>query len=86
MVTKHARILDYNHTRIAWGTINGMEKSMNRMVNYLHKYNQPSVSTTESLNLLEELKKFKELLDIGAITNSEYEEKNQRLCLVFNYL
>lgn len=38
MVTKHARILDSNDIRIAWGTIEGMEKALDRMVTYTKKY------------------------------------------------
>lgn len=40
MITHHARILDSNNIRIAWGTINGMEKAMDRMVKYLCKYSK----------------------------------------------
>jgi hypothetical protein len=38
MITHHARIIDKNNVRIAWGTINGMTKALDRMVLYLHKY------------------------------------------------
>ena len=35
---KQARILNSDNVRIAWGTINGMEKALDRMVNLLEKY------------------------------------------------
>ena len=38
--TKSARILDNEGWRIAWGTINGMEKALDRMVRYTEKYNE----------------------------------------------
>lgn len=38
-VTKSARILNSDNVRIAWGTINGMEKALDRMIEYLQKYN-----------------------------------------------
>ena len=38
MVFKQARILDRNGVRIAWGTVNGMEKALDRMLRYLKKY------------------------------------------------
>ena len=75
MFTRHARILDSDNTRIAWGTINGMEKALDRMVEYLHKYENPN----NSLDSMEKLKKLKELLDIGAITEDEFVEKKSKL-------
>lgn len=38
--TKSARILDSNGIRIAWGTVNGMEKVLDRMLKYMEKYNK----------------------------------------------
>ena len=35
--THHARILDSNDIRIAWGTVNGMEKTLERMANMATK-------------------------------------------------
>lgn len=40
MITKSARILDNEGWRIAWGTINGMEKALDRIVRYMEKYNE----------------------------------------------
>jgi len=38
MVTHHARILDDDNTRIAWGTINGMQKAFERFDELQMKY------------------------------------------------
>ena len=39
-VFKQARILDSEGYRIAWGTVDGMEKALDRMIRYLEKYNK----------------------------------------------
>ncbi len=39
-VFKQARIIDSDGYRIAWGTVNGMEKALDRMIRYLEKYNK----------------------------------------------
>ena len=65
MITHHARILDSNNVRIAWGTINGMKKAMDRMVSSLHSYDEdPSEATFKRQNAMAELKSLKELLDM----------------------
>ena len=38
MITHHARILNNSNVRIAWGTINGMEKALGRMIRFAQKY------------------------------------------------
>ncbi|HJC47159.1 MAG TPA: SHOCT domain-containing protein [Candidatus Lachnoclostridium pullistercoris] len=80
MITHHARILNSDNVRIAWGTINGMIKAMDRMAAQLHKYEKKKKETSgDRITLMEELKKLKELLDIGAITQREYDEKKKRI-------
>lgn len=79
MFTRHARILDSNNIRIAWGTINGMEKAMDRMVRFLHKYKKPASTSSDRLDSMEELKKLKELLDMGAITEQEFQDKKSKI-------
>lgn len=79
MVTHHARILDKDDVKIAWGTINGMEKAMDRMARHLHKYDKPAMTSSERMDSMEELKKLKELLDIGAITEAEFQEKKNKI-------
>ncbi len=36
MITHHARILNEKNVRIAWGTINGMEKALDRLIRHLN--------------------------------------------------
>lgn len=79
MFTHHARILNSENVRIAWGTINGMEKAMDRMVRGLHKYDKPKSSSSDRLDAMAELKNLKELLDIGAITEAEFNEKKAKI-------
>lgn len=70
MISRHARIVDNKDMRIAWGTINGMMRAMDRMAKSLEKNEYAA---------MEKLKKLKELLDCGIITQSEYEEKKGKL-------
>ena len=37
-LTHHARILNANDVRIAWGTLNGMEKALDRLILFAQKY------------------------------------------------
>ena len=80
MFTHHARILNSDNVRIAWGTINGMIKAMDRMVAQLNKYDyQRNDESGNKVALMDELKKLKDLLDIGAITQSEFDGKKEKI-------
>ena len=79
MLTHHARILNSEDVRIAWGTINGMTKTMDRMVEHLHRYQKPAPTSGDRLNSREELRKLKELLDMGAVTEREYADKKAEI-------
>lgn len=79
MLTHHARILDSDNIRIAWGTINGMEKAMDRMARHIHKYDEIKRTSNERMDSMEELKKLKELLDMGAITEKEFQDKKNEI-------
>ena len=37
-LTHHARILNANDVRIAWGTLSGMEKALDRLILFAQKY------------------------------------------------
>ncbi len=76
MITHHARIIDRENVRIAWGTIAGMTKAMDRMVEYLDKY---KIAPEQHIDAMNQLKKLKELLDIGAITEEEFLQKKKQL-------
>lgn len=79
MVFKNARILDSNDVRIAWGTINGMQKVLDRMIENMQKYKEPETSSEERIRAMQEIKQLKELADMGAISQSEYQEKKTKL-------
>ena len=80
MFTQHARILDDNNVRIAWGSLKAMEKAMDRLVQGLHKYSvDSSVQSQNRLSAMDELKKLKELFDLGALTQEEYESKKAQI-------
>ena len=78
MITQHARILDANDIRGAWGTISAMEKAMKRIAKSAETYGAQD-SSQSRMNAMEELKKLKELLDIGAINKEEFEQKKAEL-------
>lgn len=40
MFTKHARLLNSDNIRVAWGTVNGAEKALGRIVELPQKYNK----------------------------------------------
>lgn len=37
-LSRHARILDQDNVRIAWGTVNGMEMVLDRLARFQEKY------------------------------------------------
>ena len=75
MFTHHARILDPDNVRRAWGTYAGMEKAMDRVIKSFHIND---VSSEEKNEAYENLKKLKELYDDGIITEEEYKEKRKK--------
>ena len=77
MVTKHARIIDPNNIRIAWGTYNGMIRAMKRVISTMKPIE--TSSSIERQAAMDELAKLKELLDMGAITENEYNEKKRKI-------
>jgi hypothetical protein len=78
MITHHARILNSNNVRVAWGTVNGMYTALDRLVKASSKYTDTVDATTSTENM-QRLKQLKELLDIGAISQSEYDQKKAKL-------
>ena len=77
MLTQHARILDSNDVRIAWGTVDEMSRIMEKMI--VHIRANKNLEKQENLNIMETVRKLKELLDIGAITHEEYKAKKDEL-------
>ena len=80
MITQHARILRPDNVRVAWGTVNGMYKALDRLVESMSgtRYSE-RVTPEESKDAAERLKQLKELLDIGAITQEEFEKKKAKI-------
>ena len=61
-----------------------MEKALDRMVASLHAYDEDICETSGKRQIaMSELKSLKELLDIGAITQNEYDEKKKKLMSQF---
>jgi len=80
MLSKHARILDPNNVRRAWGTVNGMYAALDRLVESMENTRyKKSTSPEDSQVASERLLRLKQLLDAGAITKEEYEEKKAEL-------
>ena len=77
MITQHARILDSDDVRIAWGTVDEMSSIMEKMIEHLRA--KKDLEKHENLNIMEMIKKLKELLDAGAITHEEYQAKKNEL-------
>ena len=77
MITQHARIIDSDDVRIAWGTLDEMKDLLEEMANRLKL--ERNLRKNDNLAALEEIKKLKELLDIGAITSEEFKQKKSEL-------
>ena len=77
-ITGHARILDSNNIRLAWGDIDAMARKFDIMAGNSSS-NVNSSGGTGSLDAMQKLKTLKELLDMGAITQSEFESKKIEL-------
>ncbi len=80
MFTKHARILDANNVRRAWGTVNAMYTALDRLVESMeasrYKNKVPADVRDDAAS---RLKTLKQLLDIGAISEEEYNIKKKEL-------
>lgn len=77
MITQHARILDSDDVRIAWGTVDEMSRIMEKMI--AHVRAKKNLEKQENLCIMETIKKMKEVLDVGAITHEEYKAKKDEL-------
>ncbi len=80
MLTHHARILNANNVRVAWGSVEGMYKAIDRLIDASTKYNDKKEdSQLASMESMEQLIKLKELLKKHVITKQEYNEKKEKL-------
>lgn len=79
--THHARILDSDNIRIAWGTVNGMKMTLERMANMSEKYSHNS-SDTPSKSIVDvenELISIKNLFDKGILTKEEFNSQKSKI-------
>ena len=75
VVTQHARILDSNNIRIKWGTMEGMDKAFDRMIERMEKNRRSGAEENgDQGSVVAKLKEIKDLNEQGIITDEEYEE------------
>ena len=77
--THHARILDSNDIRIAWGTVNGMEKTLERMANMATKSINAAnmVHKKNIVDVEDQLISIKKLYDQGIFTTNLKKRKKK---------
>lgn len=80
LITKHARILDSDNVRIAWGTINGMKKALERKVEIPDEYANKNFQNRKKITSIEqELSSAKKLFDNGIISSEEFNTIKKKL-------
>ena len=79
--THHARILDSNDIRIAWGTVNGMKMTLERMANMSEKYSHNSSANQAKsiVDVEDELISIKNLFDKGILTKEEFDSQKAKI-------
>ena len=75
-VTRHARILDKNNNRVAWGTVNGMKMALNRIRELAETYTEDGQLISD---VKDELETLKQLLDDGILTQGEFDERKKKI-------
>lgn len=79
-ITHHARILNADNVRVAWGTVNGMQKAIRRLANISeHLIDEKAISEIEP-----ELLSMKSLLDKGILTQEEFDTQKRRILSKIN--
>lgn len=80
-ITGHARILDSDNMRVAWGDIDAMRRKMDILAGSRQESSYSTTGSQDSgrLEAMQELKSLKELLDMGAITQEEFDERKREL-------
>ena len=74
-ITRHARILDKDNYRIAWGTVNGMQMVLRRIDDMANEFSH----TKRVVDIKEDLEAIKQLYDEGILTTEEYNEQKAKL-------
>lgn len=83
--THHARILDSNDVRIAWGTVNGMKMTIERMANLSAQYsNNRSNSQKSIVDVEDELITIKNLFDKGILSKEEFDSQKSKILSKIN--
>ena len=80
-VTRHARILDKDNNRVAWGTVNGMKMALNRIRELAETYTEDGqLRPQKSINdVKDELETLKQLLDDGILMQNEFDERKKKI-------
>lgn len=79
-ITHHARILNADNVRVAWGTVNGMQKAIRRLANISEQLiDEKAISEIEP-----ELLSMKSLLDKGILTQEEFDTQKRRILSKIN--
>lgn len=79
-ITHHARILNADNVRVAWGTVNGMQKAIRRLANISEQLiDEKAISEVEP-----ELLSMKSLLDKGILTQEEFDTQKRRILSKIN--
>lgn len=79
-ITHHARILNADNVRVAWGTVNGMQKAIRRLANISEQLiDEKALSEIEP-----ELLSMKSLLDKGILTQEEFDTQKRRILSKIN--
>ena len=79
VVSQHGRILDENNIRIKWGTMEGMDKAFERMLERKKKFQNTSFEEVdEREQAIAELQRLQQLHKEGILTQEEFEEKKKK--------
>lgn len=79
-ITHHVRILNADNVRVAWGTVNGMQKAIRRLANISEQLiDEKAISEVEP-----ELLSMKNLLDKGILTQEEFDTQKRRILSKIN--
>ena len=74
----YVRLLNAQNICVAWGTESGMKHALKKVARYAET-NRPKKENDDYTENIEKLKRLKELLDIGAITEEEFNEKKKAI-------
>ena len=79
-ITHHARILNADDVRIAWGTVNGMQKAIRRLANL----SEQLIDEKAIYEIEPELLSIKNMLDKGILTQEEFDAQKKQILSKIN--